>query len=446
MHQNISIGKCRNSSAALGAQRHRLFQQNFAESLLLTGSGASLGAGLSWALIQVFKSIAPVGIPRIHEASLDSRVLLVLIFLSLLLAAGFAWFTALEQPEPEVLTTGGRVAGRSKSLFRLVLTVAQVAISLVLLCVAGLLIESLAKLQSAAPGIAVDHVTTAEIAVGPPRYSNTVSRQQFFETLSARLRDLPGVNAVAISDTAPPIGFIHTRPARTFRALGEPAGGPTLSGIVAWRSVSPDYFAALGIPILKGRPFNRRDEIGKDNPIVINQTWAHQLFGRQNAIGRGIRLGSDTLLTVVGVAADVKNNGLVQSSYAEYYIVSKQVTDANEGRDEALAGRSIHWYDGEAFVIVRSSASAAAVANWIRSVTAALDPTVPVAIDTMRARLATLSERPRFITLLLGFFSLVGLILAATGLYGLISFLITQRTKEIGVRMAWVRLPPKLPA
>jgi hypothetical protein len=247
---------------------------------------------------------------------------------------------------------------------------------------------------------------------------------------------MPGVKAVAISDTAPPVGFIHTRPARTLRVIGKPANGPVPAGIVSWRSVSADYFSTLGIPILEGRTFNHQDFVGKDNPIIINQTWARQLFGKGVAVGQGILLGNDSLLTIVGVSADVKNNGLSRPADPEYYVIRKEVTDPNDGRGAVLASRSVHWYDGEAFVIVRSSANPSAVATWIRNVVMAMDPTVPVAITTMQARLATLSERPRFTALLLGFFALVGLVLAATGLYGLISFLVTQRTQEVGIRMA----------
>ena len=422
--------------AALGAQWLRLLQQNFAESLLLAGAGALLGVACARILLQVFKHLAPVGIPRIQQASLDSRVLLALIGLSFFLAAAFALFTAFYHPEPELLSSGNRVAGQSKNFFRQVLTVAQVAVSLVLLTIAGLLMKSLSNLQGVAPGIAVDHVTTAEIAVGPPRYPTAASRQQFFEELSARLRNLPGVKAVALSDTAPPIGFIHTRPARTLQVVGQRSDKPLPAGIVAWRSVSPGYFAALGIPIREGRNFTQKDRIGQDNPIIINQTWALHLFGKENPVGRVIRLGSDSLLTIIGVAADVRNNGLSQPTDPEYYIVRKQVSDPNLGRDEVLASRSVHWYDGEAFLIVRSSAGPATVARWIRGTLTALDPTVPAAISSMQTRLATLSERPRFTTMLIGFFALVGLALAASGLYGLVSFLVTQRMQELGIRMA----------
>jgi predicted permease len=406
--------------------------------------GSLLGVGFAWSLLRIFKKLAPVGIPRIHQAAVDGRMLILLIVSSFILAAIFALFTASHNPKPEFLTTGGRAAGYSRNVFRSLLTTAQVAISLTLLAVSGLLIKSLLNLQNVAPGIAVDHVTTAEVAIGPPHYSNAVSRQQLFETLSNRLRNLPGVKAVALSDTVPPTGFVHTRPARTLRVFGQPVSGPKSAGIVAWRSVSPDYFRTLNIPILQGRSFNAQDATGKDNPIIINQTWAHHLFGDGNPVGKAIGLNANSLLSIVGVAADVKNNGLSQPVEPEYYIIRKRVTDLNEGRDEVLASRALHWYDGDAFVIVRSSAHPTAVAGWIRSATGALDATVPVSISTMQDRVATLSERPRFTTLLLSFFALTGVILAAAGLYGLISFLVTQRTQEVGVRMAVGATPARI--
>jgi putative ABC transport system permease protein len=422
--------------SALGAGRNHLLRQHFTESLLLTSIAALFGVGFAFALLQIFKGIAPVAIPRIQQASLDGRVLLLLVISSLVFAVVFALATANDKPEPELLTTGGRIAGNATTRFRSLLITAQIAVSLVLLSISGLLLKSLSNLQGVAAGISAEGVTTAEIAVGPPRYPNAASRQQFFETLAEHLRRLPGVSAVALSDTAPPIGFEHTRPARTLRVTGRPVTGPAPSGIVAWRSVSPDYFKALGIPILQGRGFNRQDSTGKDNPIIISQAWSRQLFGKQDPTGQTITLMDHTLLTVAGVAADVKNNGLAQPADPEYYTIRKQVTNADEGVGVALATRALHWYDGEAFVIVRSSARPAAIASFIRNATAAVDPTVPVAISSMQERLATLSERPRFTTLLLSLFALVGVTLAVTGLYGLVSFLVIQRTQEIGIRMS----------
>jgi putative ABC transport system permease protein len=424
--------------AALGASRGRLIRQSLTECLLLSGGGAAVGCGIAWTLLQIFKMLAPVSIPRLQQAELDIGVLLFTVVVTLVCGIAFALPSALANPEPELLTSGSRTTGSSRTKLRHLLTMAQIAVSLVLLSVAGLLIKSLWNLQNVVSGIDAEHVVAADITVGPRSYPNAASRQRFFDTLAEQLRSLPGIKAVAMSDTAPPNGFVHTRPFGALQAMGKPAPDSYLSGgIVAWRSVSPDYFRALGIQILNGRGFREEETKSKDNVIVISTSLAHGLFQNQDPIGKALKVGPQSpIFTVVGVVADVKNNGLSQNADPEYYLPRKQITDPNIGRDESMVGRAVHAYDGEAFVIVRSSARTEAMANWIRSETAAMDPAVPATISTMQRRIRADSERPRFSAILLSFFAFVGVVLAALGLYGLISFLVEQRTQEIGVRMA----------
>lgn len=423
--------------AALGASRRRLMQQTFTECLLLCSFGATLGCGLAWSLLKVFQSLAPVSIPRLQQSTLDARVLLFTCLATVVCAIAFSIPSGLAIPEPELLAAPSRAAGARRSSLKQLLMMAQVAVSLVLLSVAALLLESLWNLERVAPGTAVNHVITVDITVPPKRYRNSMARQQFFDTLADRLRRLPGIKAVAISDTVPPTGSVHTRPIDFFQVSGAPASGSQPAGIVAWRAVSPDYFAALNIPILRGRGFERTDLAGKDHVMVMSTSLAQRFFPHKDAIGKTLRLNlKSPVFTVIGIVPDVKNNGLARPSDPEYYIPRVQITDPTIGVDATIIARSLHVYDGEAFLIVRSAAQPAAVEEWIRSQTAAMDSTVPVTINTMTERIRALSERPRFTAALLSFFAFVGVTLAAAGLYGLISFLVVQRTQEIGVRMA----------